>query len=49
MSSQSARPCCARPTDEPAQQGGVGALRVLRLPALVAQMLQKVFDQRLHA
>jgi len=36
------------PGNEFAQQRRVGARRVLRLPALVAQVLQEIFDQRLH-
>ena len=30
------------------EQRGVGFLGVVRLPALVAQVLQKIFDERLH-
>jgi hypothetical protein len=37
-----------RPRGEFAQQRGVGFRRVVGLPALVAQVLEKVFDERLH-
>ena len=37
------------PGDEPAQQRRVGFGGVVGLTALVAQILQKVFDERLHA
>ena len=36
------------PGGEFAEQGGVGALGVLRLPALMAQVLEEVFDEGLH-
>ena len=37
-----------RPGGEFVQQRGVGFLGVLRLPAFVAQVLQKIFNERLH-
>ena len=37
-----------RPIGEFAEQRGVSFRRVVRLPALVAQVLQKIFDERLH-
>ena len=41
-------PLPACPGDETiAEQPGVGFLRVLRLPALVAEVLQKIFDERI--
>src|SRR5208337_3878411 len=41
-------PLLAGPGDEFVQQGGVGPLRVLCLAALVAEILEEVFDQGLH-
>jgi len=38
-----------RPRGEFAEQRGVSALRMLRLPAFVAQVNQKVFDESLQA
>src|ERR1035437_2863582 len=38
----------AGPRGEFAEQRGVSFLRELRLPALVAEVLQKIFDERLH-
>ena len=38
----------ARPSDELAQQPGVSLRRVVRLSALVAEVLQKIFDEILH-
>jgi hypothetical protein len=37
-----------RPIREFSQQGGISSGRVFGLPALVAQVLQKIFDQVLH-
>ena len=37
-----------RPSGEFAEQRRVGFRRVIRLPALVAQVLQKIFDQNVH-
>ena len=37
------------PGDKPAEQSGVGALGVLGLAALMPQVLQKIFNQRLHS
>lgn len=37
-----------RPRDKLAEQCGVGFRRVVRLPALVAQVLEKIFNQSLH-
>ena len=37
-----------RPGDETVEQRRVGFLRVLRLPAFMPQVLQKIFDQILH-
>jgi hypothetical protein len=37
-----------RPRSKFVQQRGVSFLGVLRLPALMAQVLQKIFDQILH-
>ena len=37
-----------RPRDEFAEQCGIGFLRVLRLSAFVTQILQKIFDERIH-
>ena len=37
-----------RPRGEFAEQRSVGFRRVVRLPALVAQVLQKIFDEGLH-
>ncbi len=42
------KPLLAGPGDEFVQERGVGSLRVLRLPAFVAEVLQEVFDQSLH-
>lgn len=36
------------PCDELIQQRGVGSLRMLRLPAFVTQVLEKIFNERLH-
>lgn len=36
------------PGDEFIEQGGVGPLRVLRLPAFVAQVFEKIFNECLH-
>ena len=40
--------CFAAQRGEFAEQRGVGFRRVVRLPALVAQVLQKIFDERVH-
>ena len=37
-----------RPRGEFAEQSGVGFRRVVRLPALVAQVLQEILDQDIH-
>ena len=37
-----------RPRGEFAEQRGVSFRRVVGLPALVPQVLQKIFDERLH-
>ena len=37
-----------RPRGEFAEQRGVSFRRVVRLPALVARVLQKIFDERVH-
>src|SRR5690606_22304434 len=41
-------PLLPRPTSEPAEQRSVGLLGVLCLPALIAQVLQKILHQVLH-
>ena len=38
----------ACPRDELSEQCGIGFLRVLRLPAFMTQILQKIFDESLH-
>ena len=40
--------CLPRPGDELVQQAGVSFLRVLRLAAFVAEVLQEVFDEGVH-
>ena len=42
------KPLGFRPADEFIKQSGVGPLRVLRLPALVAEVLEEIFDQGAH-
>jgi hypothetical protein len=37
-----------RPGDESAEGGGVRFRRVIRLPAFMAQELEKIFDEILH-
>lgn len=36
------------PGNESAEQSGIGLGRVIRLAALVAQVLQEIFNERLH-
>jgi hypothetical protein len=43
-----AQPAPARPRDEAVQHRALGLLGVLRLPALVAQVLDEVLDEVLH-
>ena len=43
------KPCFPGPGHKLAQQRGVRPLRVLRLAAFVAQVLEKIFDQGLHS
>jgi hypothetical protein len=41
-------PLLVRPGDKLFEQSRVGALRMLRLPAFMTQVLEKIFDKRLH-
>ena len=38
-----------RPGNEFVEQCGVGSLSVIGMPALMAEVLKKIFDQSLHA
>jgi hypothetical protein len=42
------QPLLFRPGNEFVEQGSVGSLSMLRLPALVAEVLQKIFEERLQ-